>query len=325
MSDRVCGEFKLIKTIGDGCFSKVKLAEHKDTGKKVALKIFDDKKLANKKESISQYLAFETSALAKVKHPNVISLAGEFGEVPYTKSDGTTKNVIQIPLEYCPRGDLFDFVAKTGAFREPYARKMFHNLLSGLEACHDTGICHRDLKPENILVSEDFALKLADFGFSTELKGHDGSGKLYTKRGTESYMAPELLMHQPYTGQVVDMFALAVILFILVNHNPPFVRAHPVNDPYYRLLCSKNHEKFWFQHSKRKPNKEWFYSDDFKALVHDMFRFDPKHRLTLEQIREHPWMKGPMVTESELRTELKVRYEKMTGTTVSMDFDNDME
>lgn len=65
-------------------------------------------------------------------------------------------------------------------------------MMNGLHYMHSKGFAHRDIKPENILLSQDFVLKLADFGFSCLLTGKDNSGILHTKLGTEGYMAPEI-------------------------------------------------------------------------------------------------------------------------------------
>lgn len=109
------------------------------------------------------------------------------------------------------------------------------------------------MKPENVLYDANFNLKLADFGFATLLAGKDGSGLLHTVLGTESYMAPEIHAKQPYQGSVVDLFATAIITFILYAGTPPFSKADP-KDPYFRLLCQNKHETFWTAHSKNKPN-----------------------------------------------------------------------
>jgi serine/threonine protein kinase len=58
---------------------------------------------------------------------------------------------------------------------------------------HYNSVSHRDLKPENIMLDEKFNIKFADFGFSTPIQGHDGSGFLRTILGTTAYMAPELI------------------------------------------------------------------------------------------------------------------------------------
>ena len=68
---------------------------------------------------------------------------------------------------------------------------------------HNNQICHRDIKPENLLLSHDYVLKIADFGFSGPLQGHDGVGYLHTHLGTEEYMAPEIHTGAPYQGKEV--------------------------------------------------------------------------------------------------------------------------
>jgi serine/threonine protein kinase len=67
-------------------------------------------------------------------------------------------------------------------------------------------------------------LKLADFGFSTQLD-KNGDGKLYTMLGTRGYMAPEICENKPYDGKKVDLFAAAVCLFIMKGGIPPFGEA----------------------------------------------------------------------------------------------------
>lgn len=62
--------------------------------------------------------------------------------------------------------------------------------MNGIHYMHSKGYAHRDIKPENILLSKDFVLKIADFGFSCNLKGKDNTGILHTKLGTPGYMAP---------------------------------------------------------------------------------------------------------------------------------------
>ena len=91
-----------------------------------------------------------------------------------------------------------------------------------MEYCISRNISHRDLKPENLLFDKNFNLKVADFGFATFLSGKDGSGKLRTILGTECYMAPEIHLNLPYSGEAVDLFASAIILFILYSGIPPF-------------------------------------------------------------------------------------------------------
>ena len=87
---------------------------------------------------------------------------------------------------------------------------------------HSQGIAHRDLKLENILLDENFNIKITDYGFVGPIEGRDGSGFLHTRLGTRGCMAPEILEGRPYQGQVVDLFALGVCLFIMYSGLPPF-------------------------------------------------------------------------------------------------------
>jgi len=65
-------------------------------------------------------------------------------------------------------------------------------MIEALDYMHKKGFAHRDMKPENLLFDTKFNLKVADFGFAAALAGRDGTGKMKTILGTESYMAPEI-------------------------------------------------------------------------------------------------------------------------------------
>lgn len=88
-------------------------------------------------------------------------------------------------------------------------------------------------------------LKLADFGFAAPVEGRDGSGDLKTSLGTAQYMAPEIHLKKPYQGKSVDLFASAIILFIMVAGHPPFTTADAARDPYYKCIASNRADLFW--------------------------------------------------------------------------------
>ena len=116
------------------------------------------------------------------------------------------------------------------------------------------------MKPENLLFSDNFVLKIVDFGFATPLEGRDGSGMNKTVLGTGGYMAPEIIEQKPYYALEADVFALGVILFIMRSADKPFGLARESDLKFYNLYRHRS-ELFWSDHQKGR--EEGFYSDDF--------------------------------------------------------------
>lgn len=94
------------------------------------------------------------------------------------------------------------------------------DLCKALEYCQCQNIIHRDIKPENIFVSRFGEFKLGDFGIARELE-RTMSG--LSKKGTYSYMAPEMYKGEAYDARV-DIYSLGIVLYKLRNHNRlPFI------------------------------------------------------------------------------------------------------
>lgn len=299
------GNYKLLRTLGSGANSKVKLGQHKDTGVYYAVKILKkgDPRLDAK---FLELVMTEVETMSKLSHPNIVNLIEYSKDAIEEKEDGRKLPVICIALELATGGELFDYVALTGRFNEGVARFYFRQLIDGLDYVHQRGVTHRDLKPENVLYDQHFNLKIADFGFAAPIAGRDGTGYCKTKLGTESYMAPEIHARRPYIGTSVDLFACAIILFIMTTQHPPFSRAEP-SDPFYRLLCANRADLFWKAHAKNKPNGLDFFSEDFRNLITAMLQFDPAHRPTMAEVKAHPWLNGPIPTLEEIQHEFVQR------------------
>ena len=154
-------------------------------------------------------------------------------------------------------------------------------MISGLDYMHKSGIVHRDLKPDNVLLDDKFNVKIADFGFAGPLAGRTGNGYLNTVLGTKPYMAPEIHEHKPYHGELVDLFAAGIILFITVAGTPPFTAAKK-DETYYRYIYNKRWDVFWKFHCKGKPNGENFFSNEFKSLIEGLFEYDADKRMTMD-------------------------------------------
>jgi len=77
----------------------------------------------------------------------------------------------------------------------------------------------------------------------------------------------------------------------MVAQHPPFTAAQP-SDPFYRCLAGKRGDIFWRTHCKNKEGGEAFFSEEFKDLMESMLKLEPSHRATIQDVLEHPWMKG---------------------------------
>lgn len=241
----------------------------------------------------------EVDIMKQLNHPSIINLI-DFNDTVELKKNGMSTDVFYLALELANGGELFDFIAQTGKFSEEVARYYFHQMCEAFTYLHGNGVSHRDMKPENVMLDSEFNLKLADFGFSSTKALNE------TRKGTDSYMAPEIHMKQKYSGQTVDLFAAGIILFIMVTQHPPFAMATP-KDPHYKTISANRVDLFWKLHSRNKPGGLEFFSESFRDLITSMLSFDPTHRPSLAEIKEHPWYNGTVPTYEEIKEEFTQR------------------
>lgn len=116
----------------------------------------------------------------------------------------------------------------TYAKEHPFARrdviKLGIDMCKALELCQKYNIIHRDIKPENIFVSDNGDFKLGDFGIARSIERTMAG---LSKKGTYSYMAPEVYNGGDY-GFNVDIYSLGIVLYRLLNRNrTPFLPGPP--------------------------------------------------------------------------------------------------
>ena len=271
--------YKIIEKKGRGASAIVYLAQNLTTKKQYAVKILKE---------ITPSFQNEIQMLEKVSslnNPYIVNLI-EYGEGPIKIGTKAPKNHQYFVLDYASKGEIFDYIYYfQKGLKEKYAKLIFKKILKGVQACHIAGICHRDLKMQNILVDEFFNPKICDFGFATEIKGKDGSGKLDQFLGTLNYAAPEIFLHRPYNGIKVDIFSLGVVLINLVTCKIGFVQATR-KDKYYKYIMVKKYGQYW---NSVKSIGEM--SEDLKKLYIKMVSYNPDERPSIEEILNDPWMK----------------------------------
>jgi 5'-AMP-activated protein kinase catalytic alpha subunit len=132
--------YRIGKMLGRGAFGKVNLAMHKLVRKLVALKSLNKECLTD--EVQKQKLMKEVNLLLKLRHDHVVKI--------YETIE--TKKHIIIVMELCAGGDLLNYVRKRRRLKEPFAKKIFKQIIDGLKYIHSKNIAHRDIKLDNILL-----------------------------------------------------------------------------------------------------------------------------------------------------------------------------
>ena len=135
-----------------------------------------------------------------VRHPHIIKL--------YQAISSPTE--FYIVMEYVSGGELFEYIVNKSRLSERETRKLFQQLISGVDYCHRHGVVHRDLKPENLLLDENKNIRIVDFGLSNITK--DGQF-LKTSCGSPNYAAPEVIEGRLYAGPEIDIWSCGVILY----------------------------------------------------------------------------------------------------------------
>ena len=260
--------YTFIKEIGHGSYGHVFRCQNISTGNVYACKKFDKQLIKNKTR-----LKTEINLLRATDHPNIIKLYETFEDKQY----------IYLIMEECNGGELFQRLALNAKnnklYTEKDAAKLMKQILGAVNYLHHHGICHRDLKPENILLSsmsDNFQLKLIDFGLSKVLKTMNGTMK--GEVGTVYYMAPEVLKGK-YNIKC-DVWSCGVILYIMLCGNPPFYSKDEktLKEKICNFEYDFNHPAF---------NKV---SEDAKDLIRSIF-VDSKRRPNISDILNTSWVK----------------------------------
>ncbi|ORX46441.1 kinase-like protein [Piromyces finnis] len=227
------------------------------------------------------------------KHPNIVLLVEVLND--------TREDNIYLVFELCEKGKLMDIQInkKAEPYTEEKARKYFRDVVLGLEYCHFKKIIHRDIKPDNILVTADDNIKISDFGISYIFNEDQEDATISNKNASPLYLPPEACSSDvPYMkGKAMDIWSLGVTLYALVHGYCPFEDADVIN--LYKKI----------------ENDPVVYSptisEDLKDLLSKLLQKDPEKRITIQEIKRHPW-----VTEHDtnpmLSTEENCIYEDIT-------------
>ena len=274
------GPFLLIhRKLGDGKYGTVYEGVHKKTKIKVAIKeirkkeyvynsddIIDDNEKKEERDEI--LLKNELETLKKLHHPYICRM---LYNVKYNED-------YYIVLEY--GGETYEeFKERKIVFSENEMRKFFAQILSAIEYLHKNYIVHHDIKIENILFVKDGDAKLVDFGFSEKV---NEDGLLYDDRRTPAYAPPEIYTGDPYNGFLADIWSLGVSFYWMI------LGKHPLS---LDKITYESEVTEKFENEEIEIPEDAKITEELKDLLLKMLAKDPDERLTLDKIKNHPWLR----------------------------------
>ena len=254
--------YKYGRLLGKGAFGKVNLSLHTLTGRLVAIKSINKTKIINERQKTK--IQLETSIMKTLSSSNYI--------VKIYETFQTEKHFC-IVMEYICAGDLLSYIRKRSKLNEQIAKFIFKQIILSLQYIHSQNIVHRDIKLDNILIDLNNNIKICDFGVSKKISLND---KMYEQCGTPAYIAPEILKNKGYEGFSVDIWSAGVVLYAMLSGTVPF-KGNNLNELHDLIM-------------KGKFNIINDISNDAKHLIKNLLEIEPKKRISIQNILNHPWL-----------------------------------
>ncbi|KAJ3015240.1 UNVERIFIED_CONTAM: hypothetical protein HDU68_012819, partial [Siphonaria sp. JEL0065] len=262
------GPYKLLRTVGEGEFGKVKLSVDSRTNREVAVKLLKKDRISTPTRRAK--VMREISMLQALDHPYIVSLL----EVVETDA------YIGLVMEFAVGGEMFHYIMAQpdGKLREPEGRRFFAQLVSGVSYIHSMGIVHRDLKLENLLLGADNNILISDFGFANKNSEH-----METSCGSPGYAAPELVISNGYVGDSADIWSCGVILYGMLcgylpyDDDPANPESENINLLYQYILQTK----------LAYPSHV---SSLARGIISLMLVPDPRRRGKMSEVMGHGWL-----------------------------------
>jgi len=208
------GRYQIVRKLGSGGMANVYLAEDQELGRRVAIKILDDRH-ARDAQFVERFRR-EAQNAAGLSHPNIVSI--------YDRGD--SEGTYYIAMEYVEGRTLKELIVARGPSPLGIAIDYTRQVLSALRFAHRNGIVHRDIKPHNVIVDGEGRVKVMDFGIARA-----GAASQMTEAGsiigTAQYLSPEQARGAP-VDQTSDLYSTGIVLYELLTGTVPFTGETPV-------------------------------------------------------------------------------------------------
>ncbi|OHS99508.1 CBL-interacting serine/threonine-protein kinase 17 [Tritrichomonas foetus] len=264
------GCYQIGKKIGQGSFAKVREGIHIPTQTRVAVKVISKKSFENDADA-HQRFSRELRAFSSCEHPFI----ARFYDLV---EEDANYYIIQ---ELAEGGNMLDMVNSKGKLSIEEIRHYFTQILSAIEYLHKKmHVMHRDLKAENVLLDRNYNVRLIDFGLCNILQCEEQI--MNTAVGSPAYAPPEMIQGHSY-NHAADIWSLGILLFAIANCQLPFEDANT-----QRLL-----HKIVFTQPNYPPSFPLLLTDLLKRMLDK----NPETRITLDEIKAHPFVADYVKTE----------------------------
>ena len=280
--------WNITRLLGEGSYGKVFEIERSEFGQtyRAALKVITvPQSSAEVRSVISEGMS--VSQAEAYFHGIVEELMHEFSIMFKLKGTANIVSCEDLRVLEHPDGIGWDILIRMEllhpllpyVYQHPMARRdiirLGIDICKALELCQRYNIIHRDIKPENIFISDNGDYKLGDFGIARTIE-RTTSG--LSKKGTYSYMAPEVYIGKKY-GFSVDTYSLGLVLYRMLNKNRgPFLPQPP------EAITYDNREQALARRMSGEPLPRPFYGEGrLGEIVLKACAFDPKDRYSSPQ------------------------------------------
>jgi serine/threonine-protein kinase len=207
------GRYRILRKLGTGGMANVYLAEDEVLGRRVAIKILNDRHAGD--DQFVERFRREAKNAASLSHPNIVSI--------YDR--GEAEGTYYIAMEYLDGRSLKELIVARGPAPIQIAVDYARQILAAIRFAHRHGIVHRDIKPHNVLVDGEGRLKVTDFGIARA--GVSQMTEAGSIIGTAQYLSPEQAKGAP-VDQTSDLYSVGVVLYELLTGVVPFSGDTPV-------------------------------------------------------------------------------------------------